>query len=213
MSLANLRREYTQAGLSESALAADPIAQFQKWLHDAIAAELAEPNAMILATVAADGQPSARTVLLKAVDTGGFSFFTNYQSHKARDLAANPRAAITFLWVELERQVNIEGRVTKLPHEDSAAYFKLRPRGSRLGAWASQQSEIIPGREGLEARMAQLEAQYPGDDIPLPPHWGGYLLAPGRIEFWQGRPSRLHDRLRYSRPTTDGSWKIERLSP
>ena len=210
--LAALRQEYASAGLSESDLAMDPITQFQKWLHDAMAAQLAEPNAMILATVAPDGQPSTRTVLLKALDARGFSFFTNYESRKARELAANPRASLTFPWHALERQVNIEGRVSKLPRTEAEAYFKLRPRDSRLGAWASNQSQVLPGRDALEARMKQLAAQYPGEDIPPPPHWGGYVLAPERIEFWQGRPSRLHDRLRYSRQP-NGGWKIERLSP
>ena len=210
--LAELRQEYTLAGLNESDLAPDPFAQFQKWLADAMAARLAEPNAMVLATVAPDGQPSTRTVLLKALDARGFSFFTNYESRKARELAANPRASLTFPWHALERQVNVEGRVSKLPRAEAEAYFKLRPRGSRLGAWASSQSQVIPGRGPLEARMKELEAQHPGEEIPLPPNWGGYVLAPERIEFWQGRPSRLHDRLRYSRQP-DGSWKIERLSP
>jgi pyridoxamine 5'-phosphate oxidase len=210
--LAELRREYTMAGLSESVLVADPITQFQKWLHEAIAAKLTEPNAMVLATVGADGQPSTRTVLLKALDARGFGFFTNYESRKARELAANPCASLTFPWHALERQVNVEGRVSKLPRAEAEAYFKLRPRESRLGAWASNQSQVIPGRDALEARMKQLNAQYSGEDIPLPPNWGGYVLAPERIEFWQGRPSRLHDRLRYSRQP-DGSWKIERLSP
>ena len=210
--LAELRQEYTLAGLSESNLAPDPIAQFQKWLGEAMTAQLAEPNAMVLATVAADGQPSTRTVLLKALDARGFSFFTNYESRKARELATNARAALTFPWHALERQVNVEGHVSKLPREEAEAYFKLRPRGSRLGAWASNQSQVIAGRDTLEARMKQLEAQYPGEEIPLPPNWGGYVLAPERIEFWQGRPSRLHDRLRYTR-LPDGSWRIERLSP
>ena len=209
--LAELRQEYTLAGLNESDLAPDPFAQFQKWLADAMAAQLAEPNAMVLATVAPDGQPSTRTVLLKALDARGFSFFTNYESRKARELAENPRASLTFPWHALERQVNIEGRVSKLPRAEAEAYFKLRPRGSRLGAWASSQSQVIHGRGPLEARMKELEAQYP-EEIPLPPNWGGYVLAPERIEFWQGRPSRLHDRLRYTRQP-DGSWKIERLSP
>ncbi len=210
--LAELRQEYTLAGLSESDLAPDPIAQFQRWLHEAMAAQLAEPNAMVLATVAPDGQPSTRTVLLKALDARGFSFFTNYESRKARELAANPRASLTFPWHALERQVNIEGRVSKLPRAEAEAYFKLRPRDSRLGAWASNQSQIIPGRDALEDRMKELQAKYPGEEIPLPPNWGGYVLAPERIEFWQGRPSRLHDRLRYTREP-DGSWRIERLSP
>jgi len=212
MSLAHLRRDYTQAGLTESDLASDPITQFQKWMQEAIAAQVTEPNAMILATAGAGGQLSTRTVLLKNLDPRGFSFFTNYESRKARDLAANPRAALTFPWIQLERQVNVEGRVTRLPREDSEAYFKLRPRGSRLGAWASHQSDIIPGRQALETRLAELELKYPGEDIPTPPNWGGYVLAPERIEFWQGRPNRLHDRLCYTLQTS-GDWKIERLSP
>lgn len=212
MSLADLRREYALAGLHERDLDPDPLRQFQKWFDEALAAELCEPNAMILATVAPDGQPSTRTVLMKGADARGFSFYTNYESRKARELAANPRAALTFPWHALERQVNITGRVSKLPREESETYFKIRPRGSRLGAWASRQSEAIAGREVLEERMAQFAARHPGEDIPLPPNWGGFVLAPATIEFWQGRPSRLHDRLRYSRQS-DGSWKIERLSP
>ncbi|MEY2408508.1 MAG: pyridoxamine 5-phosphate oxidase [Verrucomicrobiota bacterium] len=212
MSLAELRREYTQSGLHERDLDRDPMRQFQRWLHEAMKTELPEANAMTLATVGTDGQPSTRTVLLKALDARGFSFFTNYDSRKGRELEANPRAAITFAWLQLERQVNIEGRVAKLTREESTAYFNLRPRGSRLGAWASQQSEIIASRDVLEARMAQLESRYPGDDIPPPPNWGGYLLVPARVEFWQGRPSRLHDRLLYCRQSDD-SWTIQRLSP
>jgi len=211
-SLAELRREYCAAGLHERDLNGDPFRQFDQWLREALSAEVPEPNAMVLATVAPDGQPSTRIVLLKAVDARGFAFFTNYESRKARELAGNPRASLTFPWHALERQVNIEGRVSKLPRAEAEAYFKLRPRGSRLGAWASKQSEIIPGREVLEARVAELETQYPGEEIPLPPNWGGFVLAPERIEFWQGRPNRLHDRLRYARQT-DGLWKIERLSP
>lgn len=213
MSIANLRRDYSLAGLSEQDLAADPVAQFQKWFQQALAAEIAEPNAMVLATVAPAGQPSTRVVLLKAVDVRGFSFFTNYESRKGRELAANSRASLTFPWIALERQICITGSISKLSREESAAYFKLRPRASRLGAWASpKQSEVVADRAVLETRMKQLEAQYPGEDVPLPPYWGGYVLAPVEIEFWQGRPSRLHDRLRYARQA-DGSWKIERLSP
>ena len=212
MSLAVLRREYTLAGLEESELAPDPFAQFHKWMKEAITAEIAEPNAMILATVTASGQASTRTVLLKNLEERGFSFFTNYESRKARELNSNPLAALTFPWIQLERQVNIQGRVARLSRAESEAYFKLRPRGSRLGAWASKQSEIIPGRHVLEARLAELEMRYPGDEIPTPPHWGGFVLAPERIEFWQGRPNRLHDRLCYTR-LAGGGWKIERLSP
>lgn len=212
-SLADLRRDYSLAGLSEADLDRDPIRQFQQWFDQALAAQVTEPNAMILATADATGQPSTRVVLLKAVDDRGFSFFTNYESRKGRELAGNARASLTFPWIALERQVCINGSVTKLSREESEAYFKLRPRGSRLGAWASpKQSEVVADRSELEARMRALEAKHPGDDIPLPPYWGGYVLAPAEIEFWQGRTSRLHDRLRYARQP-DGSWKIERLSP
>jgi pyridoxamine 5'-phosphate oxidase len=213
MSLADLRRDYSLAGLDESDLAANPIQQFEKWFQEALAAEIVEPNAMVLATVGASGQPSTRVVLLKAVDARGFSFFTNYESRKGRELAGNPRASLTFPWIALERQVCVTGNVSKLSREESAAYFKLRPRASRLGALASpRQSEAIASRAALEERMKQLEAEYPDEDVPLPPYWGGYVLVPAEIEFWQGRPSRLHDRLRYMWQS-DGSWKIERLSP
>jgi len=213
LSIANLRRDYSLAGLSEQDLVPDPIAQFQKWFQEAVAAEITEPNAMVLATVDTSGQPSTRVVLLKAGDARGFSFFTNYESRKSRELSGNSRASLTFPWIALERQVCITGSVSKLSREESAAYFKLRPRASRLGAWASpKQSEVIPSRVVLEERMKQLEALHPGEDVPLPPYWGGYVLAPVEIEFWQGRPSRLHDRLRYARQV-DGTWKIERLSP
>lgn len=214
MSLANLRREYTQTGLDESELEANPVQQFQKWFHEAASCGILEPNAMVLATVDAGGQPSTRLVLLKAVDERGFSFFTNYESRKGRELAANPKASATFPWLELERQVCLTGTVTRLPEADAQAYWRVRPRGSRLGAWASHQSEVIPSREELEQRLQELERRYPGDEIPLPPYWGGYLLAPQVVEFWQGRLNRLHDRLRYVRikDAADG-WKIERLSP
>lgn len=210
--LSHLRREYSLAGLSEADLHADPFQQFHQWLREALAAEIPEPNAMVLATVSAEGRPRTRTVLLKAADERGFTFFTNYESRKARELAANVHAAFTFPWVALERQVCVTGRVTKVSREESAAYFRTRPRGSRLGAWASQQSEVIAGRAELEERMRQAEARYPEEDVPLPPNWGGYLLTPDEIEFWQGRPSRLHDRLRFTR-TLDGPWRIDRLSP
>jgi pyridoxamine 5'-phosphate oxidase len=209
--LANLRREYTMAGLNEKDLDPDPFRQFQKWLQEALAAGLLEPNAMVLATADKSGQPSTRTVLLKELDHRGFIFFTSYVSRKARDLAENPRAAVTFLWLELERQVCATGTVTKVSRQESAAYFKLRPRDSRLGAHASTQSTVISGRDELERNLRHAEAQFL-DDVPLPDAWGGYVLVPDHIEFWQGRPKRLHDRLRYGRQP-DGSWKIERLSP
>jgi pyridoxamine 5'-phosphate oxidase len=166
---------------------------------------------MTLATVDGDGRPSTRTVLLKTVDARGFIFFTNYDSRKGRELAENPDAALTFFWPDLERQVCVAGTVTKLPAAESENYFKTRPRGSRIGAWASKQSEPVPNRAFLEAKWHELEKKFPGE-VPLPPNWGGYILKPERIEFWQGRPSRLHDRFSYSRQA-DGTWKIERLSP
>jgi pyridoxamine 5'-phosphate oxidase len=212
MSLAQLRREYTQAGLTKAMLEADPLEQFKKWFNEALAANLTEPNAMVLATVDPGGQPSTRVVLLKGVDERGFQFFTNYESRKGRELAANPKAALNFAWLELERQVIVTGAVTKLSREESAAYFVQRPRGSRLGAWASPQSQVIPARDELDTRLRELESQHPGDDVPLPPYWGGYALVPNEIEFWQGRSNRLHDRLRYRR-AAQGGWIIERLAP
>ena len=167
---------------------------------------------MVLSTADAQGRPSARVVLLKGADERGFSFFTNYESRKAAELAVNPHAALTFYWGKLERQVCISGSVTKLPRQDSEAYFRSRPRGNRLGAWVSKQSAIIESRDFLEQRLAQVERQYPGEDIPTPPYWGGYALAPSAIEFWQGRPNRLHDRFLYSR-RENGGWRVDRLSP
>jgi pyridoxamine 5'-phosphate oxidase len=212
MNIAALRREYTLAGLSEADLAADPIEQFRKWFQQAFEAGIVEPNAMVLATASNQGTPSSRVVLLKAVDQRGFTFFTNYESRKGREFAENPNAALSFPWTELERQVTVLGAVSKVSREESLEYFKLRPRGSRLGAWVSTQSQVIPDRKYLETRLQQLEAKYPGEEIPLPSYWGGYLVTPKQIEFWQGRPNRLHDRLRYTR-NSDNSWRIERLSP
>jgi pyridoxamine 5'-phosphate oxidase len=212
MNLTELRREYTRAGLTEADLAADPIQQFQHWFQQALDAEIIEPNAMVLATATSTGIPSTRVVLLKCVDREGFTFFTNYESRKARELAANPRASVTFPWVALERQVIVSGTIDKTSRDISNDYFKARPRGSRLGAWVSTQSKVIPNRKFLEDRLLELEAKYPGDEIPLPTYWGGYVLLLDEIEFWQGRPNRLHDRLRYTRQP-DHSWLIERLSP
>jgi len=211
MTLAELRREYTLAGFRRADLDPDPIAQFQKWFTQALQAEIVEPNAMTLATVGGDGQPSSRIVLLKAVDQRGFSFFTNYESRKGRELAENPKASLTFFWAGLERQISVAGAVSKLSREESEAYFAARPHGSQRGAWVSKQSQIVANREFLEKRLAEVEAQF-GDKVPMPPYWGGYVLTPHSLEFWQGRPNRLHDRLRYQK-NPDGTWLIERLSP
>ena len=212
MNLDDLRREYTQRGLREEDLAPDPFTQFGAWFDEVAQADIREPNAMTLATATPDGRPSARMVLLKGVDARGFAFFTNYESRKGAELAANPRAALVFFWVQLERQVRVEGRVERLSAEESDAYFASRPEGSQLGAWASQQSAVLPDRGPLEARYEELRAQYEGHEVPRPPFWGGFRVVPETVEFWQGRVNRLHDRLRYRRQD-DGSWVIERLSP
>ncbi len=210
--VADLRREYRLHGLNETDLDPDPVEQFRRWFAAALASRLPEPNAMTLATATRDGRPSARIVLLKGFDERGFVFYTNYESRKGHELAANPFAALVFSWPELERQIRIEGRVDKiLPHE-SDAYFRSRPLDSRLGAWASQQSQVIGGREVIERRMQELLAEYQHGEVPRPPHWGGYRLKPEALEFWQGRPGRLHDRLRY-RLLDDETWIVERLSP
>lgn len=231
MNLADLRENYQRGTLDRADLAADPIRQFQTWFASAseggrwrrigIAAYklwqaiLGRPptdvNAMVLATVSATGQPSSRNVLLKGVDERGFIFFTNYDSRKGREIAANPSAALTFYWPDLERQVCVAGTVTKLPVAESTAYFKSRPRASQLGAWASQQSTVVPDRATLERQWRAVEAKFPGE-IPLPPNWGGFVLQPERLEFWQGRPGRLHDRFTYVRQP-DGGWQLGRLSP
>jgi pyridoxamine 5'-phosphate oxidase len=189
----------------------DPLEQFRQWYEHAVAAGVVEPEAMALATSTPDGFPSVRFVLLKGVDERGVEFFTNYESRKSRELAANPRAALAILWKPLERQVRLEGAVERLTAEESDAYFASRSRGSQLGAWASRQSEAIPDRDWLEERLASFDAQYPGT-VPRPPHWGGFLLRPHAIEFWEGRPSRLHDREVFTRGT-DGAWHARRLSP
>jgi len=212
MSLSDLRREYVIAGLKESELDPNPFKQFDTWFQQALAAGLPEPNAMTLATATLDGKPSARMVLLKGFDEHGFVFFTSYESQKGRELAANPQAALVCYWAELERQVRISGHVSRVRVEESESYFHSRPLGSQLGAWASQQSEVVGGRKILEDRLEQLTQEYQTKPVPLPPYWGGYRVFPETIEFWQGRPNRLHDRLRYTRQTGD-QWLIERLSP
>ena len=198
--------------LSEVSVDRDPIKQFDRWFADALAAGLKLPNAMTLATATPDAVPSARVVLLKDFDEQGFVFYTNYDSQKGRELEANPRAALCFYWSALDRQVRISGRVTKTTREESTSYFHTRPVDSQLGAWASNQSAVIESREVLEEKMRQLVREYEGGEVPLPPYWGGYRLAPEVIEFWQNRLSRLHDRLRYTRQP-GGEWLIERLSP
>jgi pyridoxamine 5'-phosphate oxidase len=212
MTIPRLRKEYRMAGLDRAGLDPDPVAQFGRWFSEAVAAGLPEPNAMTLATASADGRPSARIVLLKGFDASGFVFYTSYASRKGGELAANPWAALVFHWAPLERQVRVEGRVERTSREESEAYFRSRPLGSRLGAVASAQSRPIPSREVLEERVAELEARY-GEEVPLPDWWGGYRVRPEALEFWQGRPDRLHDRFRYTRPGPGAAWTIERLSP
>ena len=235
MAIADLRREYSLTGMRRSDLEPDPIAQFKKWFDQAIGtrssgrvrsffiriykslllASGTEPldlTAMTLATTDQDGRPSARVVLLKGVDERGFVFFTNYESRKGRELTENPKAALVFYWPHQERQVCIAGTISRLPSEESDAYFHSRPPGSRLAAWASRQSRAVKGRPELEARWKEMEIKFTGQAIPRPPFWGGFLLAPDRVEFWQGRPNRLHDRFSYDRQT-DKSWLIQRLSP
>jgi len=213
LSLEELREEYRRAELGEANCETNPIAQFQKWITEARNADLKEPNAMTLATATADGRPSARIVLLKEVSELGFVFYTNYDSRKGQELKTNPRCALTFYWAELERQVRVEGWVEKVSQEKSEAYFRKRPKGSRLGALVSNQSEVLPSRLPLEKRLAELEAEYAStDDVPAPANWGGYRVEPETLEFWQGRPNRLHDRLLYRRKDED-SWGVERLAP
>jgi pyridoxamine 5'-phosphate oxidase len=212
-SLAELRQEYSLGGLSEEQAGDDPLALFQRWFEEALAAGLPEPNAMVLATAAPDGKPSARMVLLKGFDERGFTFFTSYRSRKARELSANPQAALVFPWHALERQVRVEGIVELTSTEESDEYFRTRPLGSRLGAWASEQSAVIPDRAYLERLHVEMMARYPDGNIPRPPHWGGYRLVPFVFEFWQGRPNRLHDRIQFSRNRVSAPWQRCRLAP
>jgi pyridoxamine 5'-phosphate oxidase len=207
--IADLRKDYTRDGLASGD--PNPFRQFELWFEQALAAQLLEPNAMTLATVTAEGKPDARIVLLKGFDDRGFVFYTNFRSHKGQQLAANPHAALVFLWGDLERQVRIVGSVEKATNEEADNYFYSRPLGSRLGAWASTQSEVVPSREHLLERMTEFEAQYQDREIPRPEHWGGFRVIPTEFEFWQGRPSRLHDRLRYR--LQNGEWGVDRLAP
>ncbi|WP_370524062.1 pyridoxamine 5'-phosphate oxidase [Cellulomonas sp. APG4] len=210
--LAALRRSYARAQLREEDLAPTPVEQFHAWFDDAVHEGLTEPNAMVLATAAPDGTPSARTVLLKGADERGFVLFTNHRSRKGTEMLANPRASLVFPWFEIDRQVVVTGVVEQLPRADSAEYFASRPHDSRLGAWASPQSSVVADRAELDAAFDALRTRYPeGSDVPLPDHWGGFRVVPQTVEFWQGRASRLHDRLRYRR--VDGGWGIERLAP
>jgi pyridoxamine 5'-phosphate oxidase len=209
--IADLRREYARARLDERDVSHDPMVEFARWFAEAQEAQLPEPNAMTLATATPDGAPSARIVLLKAFDQRGFVFFTDYRSRKGGELEANPLAALVFYWGELERQVRITGRVSRTSLEESDAYFRTRPLGSRLGAWVSHQSRAIPSRHVLEEDLRAVERRFGDGEVPLPSHWGGYRVDPEQIEFWQGRPDRLHDRIRYTR--RERGWKIERLSP
>lgn len=216
-SVADLRRDYAHATLSKGEVHPDPIRQFGVWFDQAIQAQVQEPNAMTLATADRQGRPSARVVLLKGFDPRGFTFFTNYESRKAREIAENPHGCLVFYWGELERQVRIEGRIDKVARADSELYFASRPRGSRLGAWCSPQSRVIPDRQDLERRLSEVERRFEGDPprpVPLPDFWGGFRLVPWEVELWQGRTDRLHDRLRYRRdPASPADWRIERLAP
>ena len=212
-SVANLRQDYTKDGLREIDLETNPFKQFKTWFDQALNAQLPEPNAMTLATSTMEGKPSARMVLLKDFSDRGFVFYTNYLSHKGQELATNPQAALVFWWAQLERQVRIEGKVCQISPQESDEYFHSRPINSQLGAWVSNQSQIVNSREVLEQRQEELIVQYEGQIIPRPPHWGGFRVVPTEIEFWQGRPSRLHDRLLYRLQEDNNKWLIERLSP
>ncbi len=213
MDIASLRRSYSRQSLDTSDVAASPFQQFGQWFQEAMNAQVLEPNAMTLATASANGRPSARIVLLKGFDENGFVFYTNYESRKGDEMANNPHAALLFCWLDLERQIRIEGAVTKVSEQESAQYFHSRPKGSQIGAWASPQSRIIDNRAVLEEKEAALTQQYAdAAQLPLPPHWGGYVVRPDYFEFWQGRESRLHDRVVYIQDRY-GQWKLERLAP
>lgn len=211
-SIADLRIEYDQPALRRDELNEDPLIQFKQWIEAAIAAGMIEPQAMTLATATKEGIPSARTVLLREYSPSGFVFYTNYESRKGQELAENPRAALTFYWAPLHRQVRIDGAVSRVSTEESSRYFQSRPKGSQLGAWASKQSRVLNDRAELEADFREVEAKFRAKAVPCPPYWGGFRLLPKVIEFWQGRPSRLHDRFRYTLQE-DNNWLIERLSP
>lgn len=210
-SLQQLRRNYASQSLDERSVLPDPLQQFNRWFDEAMAAEVPEPNAMTLATAMVDYKPSARVVLLKGIAHGGFVFFTNYMSRKGKELMWNPYASLVFMWHQLERQVRVEGRVEKISREETEAYFKSRPRGSQLGAWVSRQSSVIENRAKLENDLVEISKRFDGRDVDTPEHWGGYVVLPQRVEFWQGRPDRLHDRLQYT--LEDHRWMIERLAP
>ena len=211
MSLGELRREYMHASLSEKDAPADPLAFFDRWFTDAARAEVRDANAMTLATADAAGAPSARIVLLKGVDERGFVFYTDYRSRKAAELEANPRAALLFYWPEVERQVRVTGPASRVPRPEAEQYFATRPRGSRISAWASEQSHVIPARSTLDAAVTEVEKRFANANVPAPPHWGGYRVMPDAVEFWQGRSNRLHDRLRYVKD--EAGWRVERLAP